>query len=352
MEGKPPGSARVRFRSTRGWRVVAALCCHDPARLLRRRTRCTLLSPTFQPRRARRSAAGPPRAACDLRAADAVRLSGGWGASESAGHHLSTRIQGYACRLRPWARFLFAAGYTVFLYDSRGCGQSDGWGSALGTREADDVIGAVRFLRGRADLKPRSIGALGISLGAGLVLLAAARDPDLGAVVASSACRPAPTQRPHGFHSAAWPRATVRAALIDRLIGARLEDTRPLQVIHTVAPSRAAHPLRGRSECDHAAAGARGAARRGRPKAAWTASGGHTGALRAFPHTRAVLSFFATYPAHPRQHGRMCGTGYRAASPVADRGDGPDRWTSEEAHAMSIVNARRGGAPTITMDGY
>jgi uncharacterized protein len=308
MDGKPPrGRARI-LRVRRGWRVVAALVLAvillwavAPA------ARGVLLVANFSGRGA--PAALPPDLPArpvTFRAADAVRLSGWLVARpvEAPAIILVHGFKGTRADMLPWARFLFAAGYTVLLYDSRGCGQSDGWGSALGTREADDVIGAVRFLRGRADLNPRSIGALGISLGAGIVLLAAAREPELGAVVADSAWT---DERPQLARMASLPLGPLAVpalpyepALVDRLVGARLEDTRPLQVIHTISPhavllihsaddQNATTPLAGAQALFAAA---------GEPKAAWTApSGGHTGALRAYPaaYQGLVLSFFATY---------------------------------------------------------
>jgi hypothetical protein len=48
------------------------------------------------------------------------------------------------------------------------------------------VVGAVQYLQRRSDLHSKRFGALGISLGAGIVLLAAARIPVLVATVADS----------------------------------------------------------------------------------------------------------------------------------------------------------------------
>ncbi|HEX7735648.1 MAG TPA: alpha/beta fold hydrolase [Ktedonobacteraceae bacterium] len=204
----------------------------------------------------------------------------------------------------PWARFLSTAGYNVLLYDSRGCGESEGWGITLGTREPDDVVGAVHYLQQRADLHTKRFGALGISLGAGVVLLAAAREHALAATVADSAWADASLQI-NRMDSLTLPRLTLPLlpygpALTNALIGGDLANTRPLDVISQIAPrsvmlihsaddQNATTPLSGERQLFAAA---------GQPKEEWIApNGGHIGALHT--HTREyeqrVLAFFAQY---------------------------------------------------------
>jgi pimeloyl-ACP methyl ester carboxylesterase len=52
---------------------------------------------------------------------------------------------------------------------------------------AEDVIGAVSYLKTRPDVNPERIGALGLSMGAIIILRAAAESPDIRAVVADGA---------------------------------------------------------------------------------------------------------------------------------------------------------------------
>lgn len=256
-----------------------------------------------------RSAPDPTRAdipvqAVHFAAADGVKLAG-WLAVASPRAPTVILVHGFKgtrAAMLPWARFLFAAGYNVLLYDSRGCGESEGWGIALGAREPDDVLGAVRYLQGRADLTSGRIGALGISLGAGVVLLAAAREPAILATVADSAWT---DERPQLDRMGTIPVGPVAVpvlpyepALVDRLIGAHLADARPLAAIARIAPravflihsaddANATTPLAGERALFAAA---------GQPKQEWIApSGGHTGALAAHhdEYTRRVLAFFA-----------------------------------------------------------
>jgi dipeptidyl aminopeptidase/acylaminoacyl peptidase len=78
------------------------------------------------------------------------------------------------------------AGYNVLLFSYRGHGASDGnpFGFTYGARESFDVDAAVRFLR---EVKGADrIGAIGHSAGAVSIILSAARNEDINAVVAAS----------------------------------------------------------------------------------------------------------------------------------------------------------------------
>ena len=239
-------------------------------------------------------------------ASDGVRLYG-WLAIASP--HAPTIIlahgfKGTRASMLPWARFLYAAGYNVLLFDDRGCGQSDGWGIGLGATEPNDVVGAVRYLESRSDLTNKRYGALGVSLGAGVVLLAAAREPALVAVVADSAWA---DERPQldrmgsmPFGPISLPVLPYEPALADALIGARLEATSPnadigkiapraVFLIHSADDRNTTTPLTGEAQLYAAA---------GQPKQQWIApSGGHAGALAAHPaeYQQRVLAFFAQY---------------------------------------------------------
>lgn len=241
-----------------------------------------------------------------FQATDGVHLAG-WLVVASA--HAPTLIlvhgsKGTRTDMLPWARFLFAAGYNVLLYDSRGCGESEGWGIALGTREPDDVVGAIHFLQRRADLQTRRFGALGISLGAGVVLLAAARESALVATVADSAWADTNAQITW-MDSISRPPFTLPLlpygpALADALVGGDVAVTRPVDVISQIAPravmllhcaddQNATTPLSGERRLYAAA---------GQPKEQWIAPhGGHAGALDAYPqeYKQRVLAFFAHY---------------------------------------------------------
>jgi dipeptidyl aminopeptidase/acylaminoacyl peptidase len=81
---------------------------------------------------------------------------------------------------------LHNAGYHVLLFSYRGHGFSDGnrFGFTYGALESRDIDAAVQFLR---DMKGiQRIGAIGHSVGAVSIILSAARNPHIDAVVAAS----------------------------------------------------------------------------------------------------------------------------------------------------------------------
>ena len=85
------------------------------------------------------------------------------------------------------AKLLVRHGYGVLLYDARGRGKSEGTQNAYGWGWTKDVAGALRFLKGRAEVDPERIGALGLSTGADVLIQAEAQRTDLHAVVADGA---------------------------------------------------------------------------------------------------------------------------------------------------------------------
>jgi len=239
-------------------------------------------------------------------ASDGVRLHG-WLVIASPNAPtiiLAHGFKGTRVSMLPWARFLSAAGYNVLLFDDRGCGQSDGWGIGLGSTEPNDIIGAVRYLKSRSDLTNRRYGALGVSLGAGVVLLAAAREPALVAVVADSAWA---DERPQLDRMSSVPIGRLslpvlpyEPALVDALIGARLEATSPSVAIGKIAPRAVflIHSADDRNTTTPLTGEAQLYAAAGQPKQQWIApSGGHAGALAAHPaeYQQRVLAFFAQH---------------------------------------------------------
>ncbi len=82
------------------------------------------------------------------------------------------------------AEFLLRAGYSVLMMDSRAQGESEGMIATYGWKERDDVRAIVAALEENAH--PRCIFALGVSMGAGIALQAAAVEPRIAAVVAES----------------------------------------------------------------------------------------------------------------------------------------------------------------------
>jgi uncharacterized protein len=197
------------------------------------------------------------------------------------------------------ALFLHDAGYAVLLYDSRGCGQSGGT-FGVGATEDRDVAGAVDLLKAAARPGSAHIAVLGVSLGAGAALLAAARDLRIEAVIADSSWADERVQLERmatlPLGAIALPLLPYEPALVDALVGARLEDARPrdevarisprpLLLIHSADDQNATTPLADAQALLAAA---------GEPKELWIAPrGGHAGAFGALrdEYARRVIAF-------------------------------------------------------------
>ncbi len=151
-----------------------------------------------------------------------------------------------------WLAFLHPT-YSVLLYDGRGVGSSDGV-FGVGATEDRDILGAVDFIQRRRAAGWDRVAVLGISLGAGDAILAGARDERIRAVVADSPWIDEFVQleRMHSLPigPVAVPLLPYEPALVDALLGGRLEDARLVTVVDKIAPrsvGACSHSLRRRS---------------------------------------------------------------------------------------------------------
>jgi pimeloyl-ACP methyl ester carboxylesterase len=86
------------------------------------------------------------------------------------------------------AEALAGRGIAALIYDKRGTGGSTGasWEWASFAELADDAEAAVRYVRGRPEFTGRRIGLFGLSQGAWLIEMVAARCPDVGFLIVVS----------------------------------------------------------------------------------------------------------------------------------------------------------------------
>jgi len=133
-----------------------------------------------------------PAAEQGLRPAVAIVHGWTWNRLGNDANDVLARLSGSAqLDLLVPARALHDAGYHVLMFDMRNHGRSGSSPTVtFGHDEANDLLGAVRYLQGRADVDSAHIGALGYSMGANTVMFACARTNDVKAAIAVQPVRP------------------------------------------------------------------------------------------------------------------------------------------------------------------
>jgi fermentation-respiration switch protein FrsA (DUF1100 family) len=135
-------------------------------------------------------------------------------------------------------------GFAVLAFDMRGMGESPPAPLSLGYFEQRDVLGAVDFLRSGplpypALGRPRAIGGWGVSMGGATLLLAAAREPAIQAVVSDSAYADIVPVLEHLVpQNSGLPQAFTPGALLatQALYGVNFYAVRPVDVVASLAP--------------------------------------------------------------------------------------------------------------------
>lgn len=87
--------------------------------------------------------------------------------------------------LLPAARSLVDKGCNVLMFDFRNSGESEGSLTSVGQFEVRDLLGAVDFVKSRAELNQKVV-LFGFSMGASTSILAGAREPAVAAVIADA----------------------------------------------------------------------------------------------------------------------------------------------------------------------
>ncbi|HRP25728.1 alpha/beta fold hydrolase [Thauera sp.] len=167
----------------------------------------------------------PAPAAADEahRLAPAVVVLHGWG--------------GNAALMLPLARPLHEAGFAMLFVDARCHGASDDDSFASLPRFAEDVEHAFAWLAARAGVDPQRIALLGHSVGAGAVLFAASRTPQVAVVVSVAAfSHPAAMMR-RWLAARRIPEKPVGRYILEyvqKTIGYRFDDIAPLATISRI----------------------------------------------------------------------------------------------------------------------
>jgi uncharacterized protein len=134
-------------------------------------------------------------------------------------------------------------GFAVLAPDLRGNGESAPAPHSLGEFEQRDILGAVDFLRTGALPfpllgRPRVIGGWGMSLGASTLLLAAAAEPAIRAIVSDSAFADAAALVRWQWEQQGLPSWLLPGALQagQVLYGVNYAKARPVAVVAQIAP--------------------------------------------------------------------------------------------------------------------
>jgi dipeptidyl aminopeptidase/acylaminoacyl peptidase len=163
------------------------------------------------------------QADASLAAAPAIVVMHGWG--------------GNAALMLPLARPLHEARYVTLFVDARCHGESDDDSFASLPRFAEDVEHAFAWLATRAGVDPQRIALLGHSVGAGAVLFAASRTPQVAAVVSVAAfSHPAAMMR-RWLAAKHIPEKPIGRYILDyvqKTIGYRFDDIAPVATISRI----------------------------------------------------------------------------------------------------------------------
>jgi uncharacterized protein len=127
-------------------------------------------------------------------------------------------------------------GFAVLMIDLRGHGESGPGRFSFGLQERQDVIGAVDWLESQGFAR-RSVGLLGVSMGAASSIGAAHDDPTIGAIVADcSYAEVYPLMQLHWTEASGLPDIFLPGALIagQLIVGADLTQARPVAEVGAI----------------------------------------------------------------------------------------------------------------------
>jgi pimeloyl-ACP methyl ester carboxylesterase len=150
----------------------------------------------------------------------------------------SSRTNQFRGRMPELLGRLYRHGYALLAIDLRGHGESSNGRLSFGINEHRDVLGAVDWLRAQG-YRSGSIGLLGVSMGGAASIMAAAREPAIGAVVSDCAYADvAPIARAKFTEATGLPGLFLTPArLLGRLVdGYDILGARPVAQVAQLAP--------------------------------------------------------------------------------------------------------------------
>lgn len=226
-----------------------------------------------------------------LYTADGLELAGWYTPASNGAVILAAHGYGGARQAEKHA-FFAQSGFGTVTWDFRAHGESEGEVCTMGYQEAMDVEAALDFALGQPDLN--TVGALGESMGAAAVIQAAARRPEISAVVADSSFAALEEEI-----EIVVPQAILRPFIrffAEHETGLDIGDLRPIERIGEISP-RPVFVIQGMADSAIPADSAQrlyDAA--GEPRRLWIEPGvEHVGVQNARPaeYQRRVIEFFA-----------------------------------------------------------
>jgi len=172
---------------------------------------------------------------------DGLMLSGWYAATENGATVILVHgLGGNRSEMLDDAALLVAEGYGVLLFDLRNSGASEGDLTTLGYLEVFDVGGALAFVLAQPESDAERVGLLGHSMGGVTAILAAARYPRIGAVVAESAYTSVRDNVSESVEALtglpAFPFAPFVVWFGEREAGLDISQVSPIDVIGTISP--------------------------------------------------------------------------------------------------------------------
>ncbi len=230
-----------------------------------------------------------------LEAADGVRVEAWYYPSQNRAAVIALGGQGGALgEALPPVRPLVEAGFGVLQIGSRSCA---GEAVTLGYREADDAAAGLAFLQSRPEVAEARIGVFGFSMGGVAAIRAAARNPEIAAVVAEGGFYNLGEDFVEPGERKSPPRTLFLYTLAGTFwlrTGANPWQISPVEDIARLSP-RPVLLIYGENEAESGRARAQFEAA-GQPKELWIVPGGDHGRnhLVAGPeYERRVLAFFS-----------------------------------------------------------
>ena len=229
------------------------------------------------------------------------------------------------------ADYLHRAGFALFAFDFRDCGDSEGVMSTIGWREVSDALGAAAYLYGRADTRTVPLGLFGVSMGAAVAIQAAARLPNVRCVVADSPYATLDSAVRHRFFGLLGAGGEVFRGPVERvgetMMGGSALAVSPLAAIPKLGP-RSILLIHGDEDAICDPEDSRRLLRAAAPGTArlWAVAGaGHVGAFNA----------------HPEEYERRVAAFFRANLPGTLRTNYPPSEIAAHAHPLRTPLSRR-----------